>query len=127
MIHPSADSLDYEIEHQTRLIRGLLTALYARNDMDPDESLLRELAEAKATRRELQRRRDAERAGAEKGQAGSSKTMGVMLGLKTTGLRVDTAIRLQPIPTGIYHLLDPRTDPLLTVSLKNEGHESRRV
>ena len=38
-----------------------------------------------------------------------------------------TTIRLKPIPTGVYHLLDPETDPLLTVAVKNESHEPRRV
>ena len=33
----------------------------------------------------------------------------VALGPETTGLRVVTMIRLQPIPTGVYHLLDPET------------------
>ena len=51
--------------------------------------------------------------------------MEVPLGPETTGLRVVTTIRLQPIPTGVYHLLDPKTDPLLTVAVKNESHEPR--
>ena len=53
--------------------------------------------------------------------------MGVPLGPETTGLRVVTTIRLQPIPTGVYHLLDPQTDPLLTVTVKNESHEPKRI
>ena len=53
MIHPSRETLDQEIEQQTRLVRGLMAALYARHDTDPDESLLRELAKAKQTLREL--------------------------------------------------------------------------
>src|SRR3989442_875675 len=127
MIHPSSETSDQAIEQQTRLVRGLMAALYARNDTDPDESLLRELSEAKKTLRELQLRRDAERAEKEQGQAGRRKTMGVPLGPETTGLRVVTTIRLQPIPTGVYHLLDPQTDPLLTVTVKNESHEPKRV
>ena len=111
MIHPSRETLDQEIEQQTRLVRGLMAALYARIDSDPDESLLRELAEAKQTLRELQQRRDVKRAEAEKAQAGPKRTMGVPLGPETTGLRVVTTIRLQPIPTGVYHLLDPADRP----------------
>ena len=53
--------------------------------------------------------------------------MGTFLGPETTGLKVTTALRLQPIPTGIYHLLDPATHPLLTVTVQNESHEPRRV
>ena len=127
MSQPLRGTLDQEIEQQTRLVRGLMAALYTRNDTDPDESLLRELTEAKQTLRELQLRRDTERAEAEKAQAGPRKTMGVPLGPETTRLRVITTIRLQPIPTGVYHLLDPQTDPLLTVTVKNESYESRRV
>ena len=53
--------------------------------------------------------------------------MGVALGPDTTGLRVVTTTRLKPIPTGVYHLLDPDTDPLLTVAVRNESHEPKRV
>ena len=120
MIHPSRETFDQEIEQQTRLVRGLMAALYARIESDPDESLLRELAEAKQTLRELQLRRDAERAEAEKAQAGSRKTMGVPLGPETTGLRVVTTIGWSRIPTGVYHLLDPEADSLLTLAVENE-------
>ncbi len=51
MIHPSRETLDQEIEQQTRLVRGLMAGLYARIDSDPDESLLRELAKARRSRR----------------------------------------------------------------------------
>ena len=120
MDHPTREALDQKIEQQTRLIRGLMAALYARHDTDLDESLPRELTEAKKTLRELQLRRDAERAEAEKAQAGPRKSMGILLGPETTGLRVVTTIRLQPIPTGGYHLLDPEADSLLTLAVENE-------
>jgi hypothetical protein len=126
MSHPPTNSLDHAIEQQTRLIRGLMAGLYARPDADPDDPLWRELAEARCTLRELQQQLDANRAEAEKTQAGSKGSSSVPLGPETTGLRVATKIRLQPIPTGVYHLLDPLTDPLLTVTVKNESHEPRR-
>ncbi len=127
MSHSPTNTLDHAIEQQIRFVRGMVAALYARHDTDPDESLLRELTEAKKTLRELQLRRDAERTEAERGQAGPQKTMGVPLGPETTGLRVVTTIRLKPIPTGVYHLLDPETDPLLTVTVKNESYEPKRI
>ena len=120
MSHYEIDTLDQEIEQQTRLVRGLMAAIFARNDPEPDESLPRELSEAKKTLRKLQLRRDAERTAVEKAQAGPRKTMGVSLGPETTGLRVVTTIRLQPIPTGVYHLLDPEADSLLTLAVENE-------
>ncbi len=45
----------------------------------------------------------------------------------TTGLQVDTTINMHPIPTGVYNLLDPETDPLLSVTVTNSGREPRRV
>ncbi len=119
--------MDDGIEQQPYLVGGLITALYGRNDVDPDDSLLRELAEAKRSLRKLHRRRDAERAEGENGAAEPKKAMGVPLGPETTGPRVVTTIRLQPIPAGICYLLDPESDPLLTVTVKNESYEPRRV
>lgn len=127
MIDPSREAQGQEIEQQTRQVRGLMAALYDRNDAAPDESLLRDLAAAKKTLSELQVQRDAERAKTENTQAGSKRTMDIPLGPETTGLRVVTRARLQLIPTGVYHLLDPETDPLLAVAVKNESHEPRRV
>ncbi len=127
MIQPSSVTLDREIEEQARLVRGLMAAICDLNNAAADESLPKELAAANQALRVLQRRRDAECAEAEKAQAGPRKSMGALLGAETTGLRVVTTIRLQPIPTGVYHLLDPKTDPLLTVAVKNESHEPRRV
>jgi hypothetical protein len=127
MKQPSEDVPGQEIEQQARQIRGLMAALYAHNDAVPDEYLLKELSKARKTLRVLEVRRDGARAAAEKGKAGLSKSMGVPLGPETTGLLVVTTIRLQPIPTGVYHLLDPETDPLLTVTIKNKSYDPRRV
>ena len=101
MNHPSRETLDQEIEQQTRLVHGLMAALYADNDAAADESLRRELAGAKKTHRGLQQSRYTQRAETEKGQAGPRKTIGVPLGPETTGLRVVTTVRLKSIPTGV--------------------------
>jgi len=50
-----------------------------------------------------------------------------MLGPKTTGLRVEQTLQMKPLPTGVYHLLDPETDPLLSVTVHNESREPRRI
>ena len=60
-------------------------------------------------------------------QEATDEAEDILLGLETTGLEVTTALRLQPIPTGIYHLLDPATHPLLTVTVQNQSDEPRRV
>jgi hypothetical protein len=52
-----------------------------------------------------------------------------MLGPETTGLKVEPVLTMNPIPTAIYPLLDPETDPLLTVTVTNVSLDakSRRV
>jgi hypothetical protein len=50
-----------------------------------------------------------------------------MLGPKTTGLRVEQTLQMKPLPTGVYNLLDPETDPLLTVVVANESRDPRRI
>jgi hypothetical protein len=49
---------------------------------------------------------------------------GRLLGPETTGLRVVAALKMQPLPTGIYNLLDPKTEPLLEVALENKDEEN---
>jgi hypothetical protein len=34
---------------------------------------------------------------------------------------------MEPLPTGIYHLLDPVTDPLFTVTVTNDSRDPRRI
>ena len=50
-----------------------------------------------------------------------------MLGPRTTGLRVDQTLLMKPLPTGVCNLLDPETDPLLSVTVTNESREPRRI
>ena len=93
-----------------------------------DEAVWDELTETQqaldaARARQQPQRRDSERLARET----IGGALGTLLGPETTGLKVTTALRLQPIPTGIYHLLDPATHPLLTVTVQNESHEPRRV
>jgi hypothetical protein len=129
MSHPPNESSEHEIEQQIRLVRGLMAALYARNATDPDESLPRELTEAKKTLRELQLRRDAERAEAEKARAGLRKTMSVPLGPETTGLTgrhhdpapADPRRRLSPARPGSRFFIDSRGRE------RDESHQEPRV
>jgi hypothetical protein len=88
------------------------------NDLDETQQALDD-----ARVRQQQQVQDAGRQDAET----SNAPLGTLLGPETTGLTVTTSVLLQPIPTGIYNLLDPKTDPLLTITLRNESHEPRRV
>jgi hypothetical protein len=116
-----------DVENLGRRYRALLTAL-REPPLSADQAVWDEIAGARqaldAARAQQQaQRQDAERPARE--TAGGA--LGTLLGPETTGLKVTTALRLQPIPTGIYHLLDPATNPLLIVTVQNETHEPRRV
>src|SRR5271170_876023 len=103
-----------EIEQQNRKIRALITRINDCAIEEPLDSLIKELAEAKRVLAELMRR---EPPGTSKAAEPPKKPVGAMLGPETTGLRVETTIKLKPVPTGIYHLLDRETHPLLTVTI----------
>jgi hypothetical protein len=49
------------------------------------------------------------------------------LGLETTGLEAECRLRMAQVPTAIAHLLDPKTDPLLTCTVQNGSDKTRRV
>jgi hypothetical protein len=65
--------------------------------------------------------------GRRKGRSGRERRWVYRSGPRRPKLRVVTTIKLKPIPTGVYHLLDEETDPLLTVAVKNESQEPRRI
>ena len=115
--------LGREIEDLGRRYHALLAAVQAPG-LIADEAVWDELTETQqaldaAQARQQPQRQDAERLARET----TGGALGTLLGPETTGLKVTTALRLQPIPTGIYHLLDPATHPLLTVTVRNESHE----
>jgi hypothetical protein len=117
----------HEIEDLRRRYRALLDAVQAPGLL-ADKAVWDELTETQqaldaAQAQQQTPRQDAERLAREI----TGGALGRLLGPETTGLKVTTALRLQPIPTGIYHLLDPGTHPLLTVTVENESHEPHRV
>ena len=91
---------------------------------NPFDALVKELAAAKRHLAEMMR---PEPPGATKVEEAPKKAVGLMLGPETTGLRVETAVKLRPVPTGIYHLLDPETDPLVSVTVTNLTNDARRL
>ena len=50
-----------------------------------------------------------------------------MLGPRTTGLRVERTLHWEPLPTGVYNLLNPETHPLLSVVVTNESRDPKRI
>ena len=116
--------LSPEIEQQNRRIRALMAQMSHADAGESLNSLVKELAEAKRRLAEMMR---SESPVSSRAEEAPRKSVGAMLGPETTGLRVDTALKLQPVPTGIYHLLDPETDPLLPVNITNLTNDPRRL
>ena len=118
-----------DLERRRRVVSAIRQSVYTSPDPSSDETLLRRLADEEAAVEGLEGRLREAASGAEKGGAprAESPTRGRFLGARTTGLRVEPTLNMQPIPTGIYHLLDPETDPLLTVVVGNESRDPRRV
>ncbi|MCI0456690.1 MAG: hypothetical protein L0Z62_06885 [Gemmataceae bacterium] len=118
-----------QVRRQQRLAQGLRTTVYSQSDPSADRDLHRRLAQQEARLHDLERQLAA---AAPAPAPPHTKTRedaprGQLLGPKTTGLDVQTTLHLQPVPTGVYHLLDPAIEPLFTVTVKNESRTPRRV
>ncbi len=116
--------VSWQLEQQNRKIRALISRINDHAIAEPLDSRVKELAEAKRQLAEMTSRLIAGESQAEHSQ---QKAAGMLLGPETTGLRVEPAVKLRPIPTGIYHLLDPDIDPLLAVTITNLTNEPRRL
>src|SRR5262249_32324093 len=113
-----------EFEQQDRKIRALMARIHDRESSEPLDFLVKELAQAKRLLAEM---RLPQRPGDLVVEETAKSPFGMMLGPETTGLRVETAIKIRPVPTGIYHLLDPEMDPLLSVTVTNLTNDARRL
>jgi hypothetical protein len=61
------------------------------------------------------------------GRSVDSAPVGRRLSATTTRLDARVTICMEPLPTAIYHLLDPSEEPFLRVEVSNTGQDSRRV
>ncbi|MFI5457771.1 MAG: hypothetical protein ACHRXM_20200 [Isosphaerales bacterium] len=123
---PDPESLRRQLQRQYHRVVGLRGRLYAQADPSADLPLQQQLAAEEASLDGLESQVSALAPPTEPGGL-STPPRGRMLGAKTTGLRVERTVHMKPLPTGVYHLLDPETDPLLTVMVANESRETRRV
>lgn len=113
---------------EQRRLEARQRAIYSQSDPAASLHLLEQLAESQVKLQELQQ----QSAVSEDPTASApleSLPYGRFLGPETTGLSVSSKVNMQPLPTGFYHLLDPETDPLVTVSIENVSreHKIRRV
>ncbi len=113
------------VEDQERRVRALLIRVYQGAGATDGPAPWQELGEELARYDRMLRRAGTPTDSPGPPTAGAPG--GVFLGPETTGLEVTTAINLNPVPTGIYNLLDAETEPLLTVTVKNTSDKDRRV
>jgi hypothetical protein len=124
----SESPVDERVQHQTTLVQVLRAAIYAQSDPAADEQLFGRLVQEEAKLRQLHRQIAVDSAiSRDAAVVPPTLQRPRLLGPDTTELRVETKLHMQPLPTGIYHLLDPETDPLFKVTVTNLGTEARRV
>ncbi len=120
------DALARQIQRTDRRVRSLQAAVYSQADPSANADLHRQLIEEEMRVQELE-----QQSVNLPTPTGDDRTPTAphshLLGPETTGLRVVPTLNMQPLPTGIYHLLDPETDPLLTVVVENKSRDTRRV
>lgn len=120
---------DSAVRAQRSTVQALRAALFSLADPAADDRLLERLAQEQKKLAEL-KNHVAANVGAAKVVAHtivSPLLRPRLLGPETTELKVETKLHMQPLPTGIYHLLDPEKDPLFTVTVTNLAAESRRI
>jgi hypothetical protein len=121
-----SDNSKEELAYQQRLemIRGLRAQVFQNIGSTVSTELLLRLAQEEASLRQMQ---------PEKDQALQSSTparaplIGNLLGAATTQLEVEIDLRMHPLPTGIYHLLNPAEESLIQLTVKNTSRDPRRV
>ena len=122
------EAMKRQIQSQHRRVQGLRAQLYSQTDPSTGEALRQRLADEEATLRRLEdEAKDLPSPPSPEGHAPASASLGRMLGPRTTGLRVEQTLHMEPLPTGVYNLLDPETDPLLSVVVTNESREPKRI
>jgi hypothetical protein len=109
-----------DLDNQRREVARLRRRVYSRSNPAADPADLTKLANAEATLLS-----DEPPPLPPDPVTKEPATYGHFLGEETTGLKVTTTVHLQPIPTGIYHLLDPAKEPLVSVVVENVGRENK--
>ena len=114
-----------EYERQQRLVLGLRAYVFQSPGGLNDNAALAKLATAEQLLSEM--RQDQPVSTPSVAEHTDAAPVGRRLSAATTRLDARVTLCMQPIPTGIYRLLDPVKEPLLQVDLTNVGPEPRRV
>jgi hypothetical protein len=131
MTEAERDGLQQQIRRQATLVQSLRVAVYSQHDPVGDGPLYDRLAQEEAQLHALEQQLAAEAAAASPAVPSRGSPPPTqrprLLGPETTGIQVETQLCLQPLPTGIYHLLDPETEPLFKITVTNLATQPRRV
>jgi hypothetical protein len=112
-----------DYEQQLRIVMGLRISVFQSNDPAGNPDLSSRLAEEEKKLLAIKQALPQHGPDAVSGP----DVQGHRLGAATTQLTAETTLCMQPLPTGIYHLLNPETEPLLKVTVKNLSENPRRI
>lgn len=123
------ESSNSELYAQLRRVELLRQQVFYPLGDAPDEDLLAALAEAERRLAELEQ---AAPTPAEGGvlidnREEATAAGGQLMGAETTSLEVSVLLRMAQVPTGIVHLFEKETHPLVSCELKYTGGEYMRV
>jgi hypothetical protein len=124
MTDPDTEALRRQIQQQYRRVRGLQTMAYKAAAPAADGELYRQLVQEEMLLHELEQKLASCGVTDDEEDAAAHRRF---LGPDTTDLLVEPTLNMQALPTSIYHLLDPQTDPLLTVVITNQSLDIKRM
>jgi hypothetical protein len=104
-------------QRRAQEILALQAAVYQQADPTANEALFRRLIDAVQQHQPTPGRHE----------AFPTEQASRKLGAGTTGLTVETRVRYPELPTSVFPLLNPETDPLVLVHVRNSSKDERRV
>jgi len=114
----------FSYEKQLGVVMGLRMHAFQNPGRVDSKELLPRLAEEEKKLRQI----DPGEKGTDPARAAElAPLVGRRLGATTTQLEVEVNVCMHPLPTGIYHLLDPAKNPLVQITARNVSHDARRV
>lgn len=118
--------MDEVIAHDDQLRRVMGLRLSAFGESNPERRMLL-LAELVQEEQKLGMSPPVRAVVSDVAATAGSGSLGNRLGAQTTGLEVSVTLCMNPLPSGILHVLDPKSDPVLRVKVSNRSRDRRRV
>jgi len=120
-----------EFQRRAAQVDLITSRIYANQLPVADQEAWKSLGRAEAERQKaMLELRNLEAPKGENGmllEIGRHKNGSRVMGRETTGIEARANLRLEHVPTGIVHLLDKRTHPLVTFEINNISNNTRRL